>query len=187
MKFNRLLLLFLFSILATTPAWADIATEGEQDVYVELLNAKDFPKYKFFIRYQTYHYNMGYQEGPVNDVMVEQGKPFQTGDRGAKSFLYAKGPKGEWKSKIEIGGTEIDHQSDVSHLLDRIKITKMNPKGKVIEFKVVERQKIDAEGKVLSSIKHGEVALGSWTWIIPFVCFGGLIAFFILRRKAAKA
>ena len=186
MKFLRILLI-LIACSSSLPLWADIATAGEQTVFVELLNGKAFPKYKFYVKYQTYHYDMGYKPGAIEIVYLLPGKPIETGDRGSSSFLYAKGPKGEWASKVEIGGSEIDLHGREDHLLDRIKIIKMNPNGKVIEFQVVERQKIDANGKVLETINKSSMGQPWWFWAMPLVCLLGLVAFFLLRRKPEQA
>jgi hypothetical protein len=187
MKSLYVFLLSFALLCGATTLKADIATPGEQDVYIELLNGNAFPKYKFFIKYQTYHYDMGYKPGGVEVVDITPGKHFMTGDRGAQSFLYARGPKGEWKSAVEVGGSAIDYTDGVQYMLDRIKIKKLNPKGKVIEIEVMERQAIGEGGAVLQTIKKSAVELPtSMIWILPLACGLGLVLFFVFRRKAAR-
>ncbi len=185
----KVLTIFLFAFIMLFGAatlQADVATAGEQDVFIELLNAKDFPSFKFYIQYQTYTYNMGYHPNGTMKVYLEPGKHIKTGDRGSASLIYAEGKGREYVSKVNAGGSIIDHTDDVDYVLDRIKIVKLDKK--VLKFTVVERQLIGADGKVLKTIQKGSLAEQSWfMYLLPIVCIGGLVAFFFFRKKAAVA
>jgi hypothetical protein len=188
MKSIRFFVLPFLLLLWANSLQADVATEGEHDVYIELLNGKDFPGYKFYIKFQDYYYNMGYQPGDVSVVYLEPGKHVSTGDRGSSSLLFAEG-KSNAQTKTEVGGADIDHTEGLSYFLDRIKIKSI--KKKVINFEVVERQLIGEDGKVLQTIKKGSLPAMNGTqlviWIIPIVCLVGLMVFFLFRRKASQA
>ena len=175
-------------LIGAIPMRADVATEGEVDVRVELMNAQDFPKFKFFIKYQEYYYDMGYQPGDVTPVYFEPGKPISTGERGDASLLYAEDENGhEYASEEPIGGVATDFGRDVSYLLDQIKVTSI--KGDLIKFKVVSRHKVDSDGKLIG-VKKGEFSAEdpenrNWMLIIlPAVCLLGLVLFFIFRKRS---
>ena len=186
MKVLHIFFFGLLMLLGAANLQADVATQGEQDVYIELVNAKDFPSFKFYIEYQTYTYNMGYQPNGTNKVFLEPGKHIKTGDRGSASLIYASGKGREYTSKVEAGGSVIDNTNGVEYVLDRIKIVKLDKK--VVKFTVVERQLIGQDGKVIQTIKKGSLAEQSWfMYLLPIVCVGGLVAFFLFRKKAAVA
>jgi hypothetical protein len=179
----------LLLLLSVGQLYADVATEGEQDIYIEIINAADFPSYKFYIKSQSYYYDMGYQPGELTTVYLEPGKHTSTGDRGSASLLYAEGKGITFQSKSEVGGSTIDHTEGVSYILDRIKIISL--KKKVIKFEVVERQLIGEDGKVMKTIKKG--SMGSLApgqlvlYALPVVCLLGLLLFFRFRRKLTAA
>jgi hypothetical protein len=186
MKFLRAFFIAVLLLLGTTALHADIATAGEHDVYIELLNAKDFPSYKFYIQYQTYTYNRGYQPNGTEKVFLEPGKHIKTGDRGSASLIYASGKGREYVSKVEAGGSVIDNTEGLEYMLDRIKIVKLDKK--VVKFVVVERQLIGADGKAKQTIKKGSLTGQSWLmYLLPIICVAGLVAFFLFRRKSAAA
>ncbi len=186
MKVIRILLFTTLLLLGAMQVQADVATQGEHDIYIELLNGKDFPGYKFYIKYQSYYYDRGHHPGAVEKVFLERGKHYQTGDRGSASLLFAKAKKGEIASKNQVGGAVIDPSSDASYLLDRIKITKIDSKG--LKFVVVERQQIGADGTVLSTVKKGSMGTQGWMiWLLPIACILGLVAFFLFRRQPDQA
>ena len=186
MKVLHVFLLSILMLLGAAELQADIATQGEQDVYIELVNAKDFPSFKFYIQYQTYTYNMGYQPNGTNKVFLEPGKHIKTGDRGSASLIYASGKGREYTSKVQAGGSVIDNTEGVAYALDRIKIVKLDKK--VVKFTVVERQLIGQDGKVLQTIKKGSMGEQSLLmYLLPLICVGGLVAFFLFRKKAAVA
>lgn len=188
MKLIRSLLFFsLLTCLGLGSAYADVANEGEVDVQVELLNASKFPGFTFYIKYQHYTYNMGYQPSSLDEVTLEAGKAYETGDRGDASKLYARDAKGKvYESKEMIGGVAKELSSSVSHYLDQIEVTKIK-KG-VISFKVVARKKMGNDGEVLEIKKSdvvNEEGKGNWMlFTIPVVCLIGLIAFFVLRNRS---
>jgi hypothetical protein len=189
MKRLQLLFFGLFTLVTAHMLQADVATEGEKGVRVELLNGADFPGFKFFIKYQHYHYNMGYQKGEVNDVVLEKGKIVETGDRYSSSLLYAVDDKGnEFVSKEEIGGSVIDHAKSASYHLHQIKV--LNVKDGTIEFKVAAKKKMNEKDevvKVMRSEVGGITGSGEMNWtlvVVPIVCVLGLIAFFIVRRSS---
>ena len=65
------LFLTFFALLFAFPVMADLATAGEVDLRIELLNGEEFEGYTFFVEYQTYYYEYGYQEGPIREVELE--------------------------------------------------------------------------------------------------------------------
>ena len=170
---------------------ADVATEGEVDVQVELMNGAQFKGFTFFIKYQSYTYNMGYQPSGLSEVVLEAGKSFETGGRGDASKLYARDSKGKvYESKEMVGGVASDFDRNVSYYLDQIEITKVK-KG-VISYKVVARKKMGPNGEVLeimkSDVVNDEPGKGKWMlFTIPVVCLIGLVAFFILRSRKRSA
>ena len=175
-------ILFLFG---TQTAWADVANEGEVDVKVELINGKDFPGFEFFIRYQNYHYDMGYQPDGLTDIVLEPGLVTETNGRGDQSLLYARDEKGnEFVSKTEVGGVDSDFGPNVAYYLDQIEV--ISVKNGEIKFKIAARKKMSGDDKVLKIIK-GDVSDGEMsTWLIilvPIFCLTGLVAFFVLRRR----
>ena len=189
MKFFRPVLFLVMLLLGAAQLKADVATEGEVDVYIELLNGNEFPGYKFFIKYQNYEYNMGYQPAGVQIVFLEPGKHVSTGDRGSSSLLFAEGKRGKYQSSIEVGGSEINHTEGLQYVLDRIKITKVDKKG--LRFEVVERQLIGENGTVLETIQKGSLEplnlQAFLLWLLPIVCLVGLVLFFLFRKKAVTA
>lgn len=192
MKLIRSLLLIpMLLVLGLSPLMADVATEGEVDVQVELLNGAKFPGFTFFIKYQSYTYNMGYQPSELSEVVLEAGKAFQTGGRGDQSKLYARDSKGKvYESKDMIGGVASDFDRNVSYYLDQIEVTKIK-KG-VISYKVVARKKMGVNGEVLeikkSDVVNDDANKGRWMlFTIPVVCMIGLIAFFVLRNRKRHA
>jgi hypothetical protein len=186
MKVFRILLFTTLLLLGAMQVHADVATRGQKAIHIELLNGKDFPGYKFYIKYQRYYYDRGYQPGTVDKVLLEPGKHYETGDRGSTSLLFAKAKKGEIASKVKVGGAEIDLESKANYLLDRIKITKIDSKG--VQFVVVERQEIGDNGKVLRTLEKGSMGTQGWMiWMLPIVSLLGLAAFFLFRKPSAKA
>lgn len=192
MKLLRsLLLLPVLFVLGLSPLMADVATEGEVDVQVELMNGAQFKGFTFFIKYQSYTYNMGYQPSGLSEVVLEAGKSFETGGRGDASKLYARDSKGKvYESKEMVGGVASDFDRNVSYYLDQIEITKVK-KG-VISYKVVARKKMGPNGEVLeimkSDVVNDEPGKGKWMlFTIPVVCLIGLVAFFILRSRKRSA
>ncbi len=189
MNWMRKFFIPLILLLCAAPAYADIATEGEHDVYIELINGSDFPSYKFYIKSQSYYYEMGYQPGAVTTVYLEKGKHISTGDRGSSSLLYAEGKGMTYESKAQVGGATIDRTPGLNYLLDRIKVVRL--KNKEIKFVVVERQLIGEDGKVIRTVQKG--AVGSTgtqqiiMWVLPVVCMLGLLLFFAFRRRATPA
>lgn len=184
MKNIQLLFLALFLAIGTHTAWADIANEDEVDVKIELMNGAKFPSFEFYIRYQSYKYDMGYQPDGLTDVVLEAGKPTETGQRGDKSLLYARDKNGrEYVSQEELGGVVTDRGVNVGYYLDQIEVVSLK-KG-VLKFKKV-RKIIGTNNEVLEILK-GDVSGGgkvSWMFIlVPIVCLTGLVAFFILRRR----
>lgn len=181
--------LILFMFVGNNAVWADIATRDEVSVKVELMNGARFPSFEFYIRYQSYHYDMGYQPDPLTDVVLEAGKPIETGQRGARSFLYARDKKSgrQYASKKEIGGTIAERGVDVSHYVDQIEVLSLR-KGEV-KFKVVARKRMNHNGEVMEILK-GDVTGGKANWLmilVPIICLSGLVAFFLLRRKPLNA
>lgn len=179
--------LFLFG---TSFAWADVANEGEVNVKVELINGKDFPGFEFFIRYQNYHYDMGYQPDGLTDIVLEPGLVTETGGRGDQSLLYARDENGnEFVSKTEVGGVDSDFGPDVAYYLDQIEV--ISVKNGEVKFKIVARKKMSGDDKVLKIIKGDVSGGGKSIWMIilvPIFCLTGLFAFFVLRRRrVAKA
>lgn len=178
----------LLLLLGAAQLKADVATEGEVDVRIELLNGKDFPGYKFFIKFQNYEYNMGYQPAGVEIVFLEPGIHVSTGERGSSSLLFAEGKKGKYQSHEQVGGSEIDHTEGLQYMLDRIKITKIDKKG--LRFEVVERQLIGENGQVLQSIMKGSLEpldmQAFLLWLLPIVCLVGLVVFFLFRKRAVN-
>lgn len=160
---------------------ADIATEGEVDVKVQLMNGDSFKGFTFYIRYQNYTYNMGYQPSGITEVTLKPGDHVETGGRGDASLLYARDKNGkEYVSKVEVGGVAQGQSSDVSYILHQIEVSSVK-KG-VIKFKVVSQQKIGAAGKVLE-VMQGAVSF-DWTMVVlPIACLLGLVAFFFFRRQ----
>jgi hypothetical protein len=194
MKIIRLFLLLTLLLTSVGNLSADVVVEGEQDVYIELLNAKDFPDYKFYIQYQDYYYDQGHHAGKVSVVYLEPGKHHATGDRGSSSLLYAEGGKDDlYESTSRVGGTGMERNNAVAYLLDRIKVTRVGENG--VEFKVVERQLIGENGKVIKTIKNPSIQKGEigpldqgafLMWLLPIVCMVGLVVFFLLRRKVER-
>lgn len=189
MKNFRFLFLALFMALGTHAAWADIANEDEVGIKIELMNGAKFPGFEFYIRYQSYTYNMGYQPTELSDIVLEAGKPTATGQRGDRSLLYARDSKGrEFVSKKEVGGVVTDRGVNVAYYLDQIVVTSLK-KGE-IKFKTV-RKIIGTNDEVLEIIK-GDVGVGGGgksNWmiaILPLLSLAGLVAFFILRRKTGR-
>jgi hypothetical protein len=185
MKMMRWFLLGMIMVAGIGFLKADVATEGEVDVRVELMNADAFAGYQFFIRYQSYSYNMGYHKGELNDVFLESGKHIETGGRGDASLLYARDKNGkEFVSKLEVGGVKQGQSRDVAYILDQIEVTGIK-KG-VIKFKVVSTKKIGDNGEVIEVLKGGIEP--NWLMLLlPASCLIGLMIFFVVRRRLGKA
>ena len=181
------ILSFLLFLIAL-PAFADIANEDEVDLNVELMNGEKFEGYTFFVRYQTYYYEYGYQPGMVNEVDLKPGENYAVSGRGGSSKIYARDEKGnEFESEEEVGGVVNYSGNGVSVFIDRYKVVSVKD-GK-IELKHVERVKQLRSGKLVKVNKAGLDFDGNgFPWMsfaLPLVSFLALIAFFIFRRKAA--
>jgi hypothetical protein len=190
MKNLRFLVVILLMFVGTNAVWADIATRDEVEVKVELMNAARFPSFEFYIRFQGYHYDMGHKPDALVDVVMEPGKAISTGQRGARSFLYAREKNGgrQYVSKKEIGGMTAERGVDVAHYVDQIEVLSLR-KGEV-KFKVVARKRMGHNGEVMEILKGDVSGGGKVNWIvvlIPIICLSGLVAFFLLRRKPLAA
>lgn len=189
MKKLGFLLALLCMFVGNSAVWADIATRDEVEVKVELMNAARFPSFEFYIRFQGYHYDMGHKPDSLVDVVMEPGKAISTGQRGARSFLYARDKNGrKYVSKKEIGGMTTERGVDVSHYVDQIEVISLR-KGE-LKFKVVARKRMGHNGEVMEILKGDVSGGGKVNWIvvlIPIICLSGLVAFFLLRRKPLAA
>lgn len=186
MKAVCILWIGLVVALSSQRVHADVATEGEVEIRVEVINTRDFPEFQFFIHYQTYHYDMGYQPDPVQEVALGPDVVTATSSRDDASFLYARDKEGnEYVSKEQVGGVTIDHNKDVAYYLDQIEVVSVE--NGVVEFKVAHRKKMSSEGRVLKT-KKGDAGGTHWTiLVVPVLSLLGLLAFFLLRRKTARA
>jgi hypothetical protein len=182
MKKRSLLLFFSFLlVLGVQRVQADVATEGEMGIKVELVNPTNFPGFNFYIQYQTYHYDMGWQPGATSKVFLEAGKHVSTGDRYSSSLLYAEDKQGNvFVSKEEIGGSVIEKGKNVAYHLHRIKV--LSVKDGEVQFQIKEKQKVDENGKVLKVMKS-EVEMNWVVIMVPIVCLLGLVAFLVVRGK----
>jgi hypothetical protein len=191
MKKRTWLLVFSFLlVLGVQRAQADVATEGEVAVKVELVNPTNFPGFNFFVKYQTYHYDMGWQPGPVNKVYLTAGQHVETGARFSKSYLYAEDKQGnEFVSKEEIGGSVIDKGKSLAYYLQQVKVLAV--KGGEVQFEVKSVLKVDDDGKTkevkADKLEKGGMEMNWWVVAVPVVCLLGLVAFLMLRGKGNSA
>lgn len=170
---------------------ADVVTEGEVDIRFRITNLDDYPEYEFYVMYQTYHYDEGYQPGDVIETLIEANKVHQAGERGSKSALYArkKGDKNGpvFESNVLLGGDKIISDYKARAIIEEIEITSVED-GKV-EFKVEDRFLMYDNGKE-KRFKNAGAILGVELFgvdlgyiVLPLVCLIGLVVFFMLRKK----
>jgi hypothetical protein len=165
---NRFLLFAFFAFtLLPFRSQADVLVEGEVDIRVKVTNISDFPDYEFYIEYQDYFYEYGWQPGDISQVAVKEGEEFETGDKGSSSKLYAKDKEGNTFSSLEAlgGNTQIDDYQ-ASYIVQEVEITSIN--GGEIRYKIY-----------LFGMDLGLL-------LLPIICLGGLVFFFWMRRNPVR-
>ncbi len=180
---------FLFPLFSR----ADVVEEGQTTVKVMLKNSSAFPDYEFYILYQDYYYNMGYQKGDQLVLWLEEGREYEAGDQGSSSKIYARLISDTvqiFETESEYGGEEIVHDRKVSVLVDEITITKIE--GDHVAVKV-KRVKIDNKGKRSNSdegfimgIHKGPfqiLGINGWIWLMPLAAFLSLTMLYFWRRN----
>lgn len=192
---NSILAILLFCLPLVS--LADLVTEGEVSHKFTIVNLDEFPEYEFFILYQTYYYDRGYQEGAANEKAVDHGNYYRGGDRSGTSPLYArlKTKKGRKKkgpeSSIRLGGREVVAERDAQSIHDDYKIISIN--DTLIELELVDQKIMLGNGKELK-INKGSISSGAEVggidliyFALPGVCLLSILAFFVYRRRAARS
>lgn len=183
-------LLFLLPLMS----FADLVTEGEVTHEFTILNLDEFEEYEFYILFQTYYYDRGYQEGPTKEMSVAPGKYFRGGQRSGTSPLYARlksdeneGP--DPSSSIRLGGRQIVAERNARSIQDDYRIVSIN--DSLIELELVEQRIMLNNGKKIQ-IKKGSLSSGMEVggmdliyFVLPGVCLLGILAFFVYRRRAS--
>lgn len=178
--------LFLVPIFATV--FADIAIEGEVTRLTRITNLSDFPDYEFFIKFQAYYYDMGYQAGELTDTPVFEDSLFRSGGRGSTSFIYArrKSDGTIFQSEKAVGGQKIVSQRGADGIEDLIKIKSLED-GE-IKFKIQESILHYRNGKTEKISKSGITGISMFGFDIayvgfPLLCALALVFFFMRRRR----
>lgn len=179
-------ILFLLVLTMFIPAFADIANPDEVDLRIEVLNLDDFEEFSFYIEYQTYYYDMGYQPGVPSLVTLETGKDYETSERAGSSRIYAKNAKGEiFSSEEEVGGALYDIGDGVSYVVDQYEIVKVE--NGTVSIKHVARQNHLRSGKVksdkLSNLGTTEGSLPIAGIALALTCLFALLALFRYRNR----
>jgi hypothetical protein len=190
---NRILFSFLLGCCLLYPfvLRADVAIEGEVDIRVKVLNTSEFPGYEFYIEYQDYYYEYGWQPGGVAHVTIKENEEFETGERGGASKLYAVDAEGNvFETEEQIGGNQILDDYKASYIVQEIEITELRD-GK-IAFKVESEYKVYPGGET-KKLRKGFVFFGFDVMgidigliLLPLVCLGGLLFFFWTRRNPMR-
>lgn len=191
---NRIVKLLSFFFLFSLPYFskADVAIEGEVDIRVKVLNLSDFPGFEFFIEYQEYYYDMGWQAGDIVQVAIQEGQEFETGEKGGGSKLFAKDAQGNtYATEQDLGGNTVLDDYKASYIVQEINIKSVE--GGKITFKVADEYKVYPDGKT-RKLKKGFVLFGVnlfgvdlGLFVLPIVCLAGLIFFFWTRRNPVRA
>jgi hypothetical protein len=155
------------------------------------LNLSDFPGYEFYIEYQDYYYEYGWQPGGVAHVTINDNEEFETGERGGASKLYAVDAEGNvFETEEQIGGNTILDDYKASYIVQEIEVTELRD-GK-IAFKVEASYKVYPNGAT-KKMRKGFVFFGIGIFgidlgliLLPLVCLCGLLFFFWTRRNPMR-
>lgn len=190
---NRILAFLFLSISLLTPlsSRADVAIEGEVDIRIKVLNLSDFPGYEFYIEYQDYYYEYGWQPGDIAHVTIKENEEFETGERGGASKLYAVDKQGNiFASAEELGGNMVLDDYKASYVVNEVEVTELRD-GK-LSYKVKRAYKVYPDGAT-KKLKKGFVFFGFGFGdidfgliLLPIVCIGGLLFFFWMRRNPMR-
>ncbi len=180
------LFLTFFALLFAFPVMADLATAGEVDLRIELLNGEEFEGYTFFVEYQTYYYEYGYQEGPIREVELEPGKDINASGRGGRSKIYARNEDGDlFESEEAVGGVVNNASDDVLAYVDQYNVVSMKDGKLKLEHKA--RIMHLHNGEKIEVSKSG-IDFSLAGIIMSLACLVALVLFFIFRKKSpAKA
>ena len=184
-------ILILFSFIFFNSIHADVVTEGEFNRQFRIINADQYPDYTFYILYQTYYYDMGYQPGDVNEMIIKPGEAYYGGDRGGVSRIYGKSNSGNPEvatSEETVGGNVYVTQSGVQGVIDEIKITGI--KAGVITFVVVKTLHVLDGGKEKAVKKGAFPGFGDGNspliFVLPGICLALLIGFLLFRNMKTR-
>ena len=189
---NRFLLFAFFAFtLLPFQSHADVLIEGEVDIRVKVTNISDYPDYEFYIEYQDYYYEYGWQPGDISQVEIKEGEEFETGDKGSSSKIYAKDKEGNVFSTLEsLGGNMQIDDYQASYIVQEVEITAIN--GTEIRFKIVDQYKVYPDGGT-KKMRKGMVLTGIYLFgmdlgllLLPIICLGGLVFFFWMRRNPVR-
>ena len=187
---KKILVLWLVIILPFV-AFADVAVEGEVDIEFKITNISDYPDYSFFVKYQTYYYEYGYQPGEVTESKVAENVVRSAGARGSKSYLYARDKEGKiYESEIKLGGQKIISDRRANSIVEAYKIKSIKD-GK-INLKLEEKYLDYGDGKT-KKISKGAVSGTEMFGVdvvyvaIPAVCLLLLVGFFMFRKKKSAS
>ena len=186
----RRVLPFLFLMLALTPAFADIAIEGQVTRKTVISNLSEFPDYEFYIQYQNYYYEYGYQPGSVDEVILVEGEAFESGERGSRSKIYArlkKKKRKKFESEETVGGQEVIPDRNGRYIEDVVRI--ISVEEGVIKFEIESSSLILRNGDKENLLKKGGITGLTLFGVdlayigLPLFC---LIAFalFLMRKRA---
>lgn len=178
---------------------ADVITPGEVYHKFQVINLDEYPDYRFYIMYQGFYYDRGYQPAEPRLEWIKPDEMAAAGGRGASSRIYAVSRSDStsvMESEERVGGSEIIKDTEARYIQDFVKITAVKD-GKV-EFEVVEQKLEYRNGQVkdLKSKKKkknkkgimGASVMGiELTYLVlPAVCLLGLVMFFVFRRKVSS-
>lgn len=181
MKRCFLLLAFLLPFLLK----ADIPSFEGTEMYIELLNAGDFPGWKFYFEQVETGYDpeMGgrYVSGH-HEVVLEAGKHYLVNEDGDGAYLFAKNEAGKvLQSSERVGIPEGPYFRDVQYMLSKVKITEIGEEAFGIEVEKVVSILENGKEKPYRGTKKGAVLDPGL--VLPLIAFIGLLCFFIFRRR----
>lgn len=186
MKTRLLILPILFSLFFS-PVSADLVTEGEVTVMFRLTNINEFDDYEFFVLYQSYYYDEGYQPGDIDTMMIEKSIGYTASGRGGKSYLYARNKETGKISKSEVllGGKDYVDDYELRNVTQDYQIKKIEGGEIVLKEKRLHKGAVEEEYDEDNDEVDGFWVVGGWLyWVLPAACFVLLVAFFMFRRRS---
>lgn len=186
----RLLPFLLLLLAARLPVHADLVENDSYTrvpVQVQLLNAHEYPGYKFYFQPGSLVENAVWE--PVMDstqrAYLLPGKATMVSEDGEHMHLFAEDSQGNvFRSDTLLGGEHVLDYDAYQQFIHQIRV--IGIADGVIRLKTVALVEKDQNGKVLQVRKGAlgtQAAMGIWA--IPLVSLLGLIAFFLLRRRVA--
>lgn len=194
MNRNLIFLLLALTVLPLSVP-ADLVTEGEIKKKFSITNLDDYPEYIFYVKYRTFYYDMGYNEGTPEFKRLEEGVYYLAGERGAPSTIHIrkKNKKGEPKGKYlafseqYVGGDSIVHDNSAAYVLELFEIAGIEDDQ--IQLKKTETFIVKKNGQQVP-VKRG--SLSGWTiggidvlyLGVPVFCLALLVFFFLSKNRA---